>query len=105
MKEGRTLLPSQVKKALDDLKKKDALSDYPFRAATIRIAGTLESVEGQTVLVARGSKAKYVLKSSKALPAAGREVEVAGALTEPAEKDGKKPLPMIEVASCEERKK
>lgn len=107
--EGKTLLPSHIQ----DMVKK--LQDYSYRGFEITaISGKAEKKGDGYVFSARGSKQQYALKASddlKKLVAAGKaDVTLAGEVTEPdateaEKKNGKKPLPVLEVTEAKQASK
>lgn len=100
--ETKSVLPSAIVKALEP-------EGYSFEGLTIEVAGTVEEKEGGYALTARGSKQKYSLKANddlKKLVKDGKtKLVLTGRVTEPEEKDGKKPPPVIEVTKAKEDKK
>ena len=99
--ENKVLLPDAVAKAV-----KGAGDAYQYEGMTIEAVGKVEKNGDAYVFVARANGQKYTLTANddlKKMVADGKtQVLLAGSVTEPEEKDGKKPLPAIEVSSAKE---
>ena len=100
--ENKTVLPSQIEKALEP-------DGYQYEGMKVDLCGTVEEKEGAYTFTARGSKQKYTLQPNDDLKKLVKEgktkLALSGKVTEPEEKDGKKPPPVIEVSSAKEDKK
>jgi len=101
--ENKTVLPSAILKVVDKIRTESkGEEDFPLLTFEVTVAGT---VDGAT-FVARGSGQKFTLNPGEALKgllAAGKKkLTLTGKVTEAKEKDGVKPLPVLEVAEAKE---
>lgn len=102
--ENKWLAPATIDKALR------AAPDggYTYQGMTVEIAGAVAKDGDRWVFTARASNQKFTLKvedeDAKKEVADGRKLVLTGEVTEPEEKDGKKPPPVIEVTSAKEAK-
>jgi len=94
--ETKMILPAAISKGLPE--------DYTFESATYTIAGTVEKKDDAYTFTARVNNQKFTLKANedlKKLVADGKvKLTLTGLVTEPEEKDGKKPLPNLEVSEA-----
>ncbi len=99
--ENKAILPSKIAKMVEE-------QQYSLDGFTLEAAGTVEKAGDGWVFVARANGTKYTLKANddaKKLIADGRlKLVITGDVVEPEEKDGKKPLPVIEVSGAKELK-
>lgn len=97
--ESKSYLPGQIDAALPE--------KFSFQGLSIEAAGDVTADKTGFIFNARGSGQKYSLtvneELKKLLEAGKTAVTLSGKVTEPEEKDGKKPLPVIEVTSAKER--
>jgi len=98
--ETKVLLPSAINKGVAD--------KYTLESTSYTISGTVEKKDKVYLFTARASKQQFTLKESddlKKLVADGKsKLTLTGPVTEPEEKDGKKPLPVFEVKEAKETK-
>jgi hypothetical protein len=111
IREDKSVLPASILQVVDKIRTESkGEEDFPLESFEINsISGTVEK-QGDTILfVARGSKQKYALKPNaelrKLLESGKTLLTIAGAVTEEKEKDGKKPLPLIEVGDAKDTPK
>jgi len=103
VQENRTVLPSAILKVVEKIKAESkGEEDFPLISFEATLAGT---VDGAT-FTARGSGQKFALNPGEALKgllAAGkRKLTLTGKVSEAKEKDGVKPLPVLEVGEAKE---
>jgi hypothetical protein len=108
--ETKAVLPSGILKVVEKIRADSkGEEDFPLISFEATIAGTVEKQVDRYVLVARGSGQKYALDPGEALKAflaAGKaKLTLTGRITEAREKDGAKPLPVLEVAEAKETPK
>jgi len=101
--ENKTVLPSAILKVTDQIRAESkGEEDFPLLSFEATQAGTVDGA----VFTARGSGQKYALKPGEALKgflAAGKtKLTLTGKVSEDKEKDGRKPLPVLEVAEAKE---
>lgn len=101
--ENKTVLPSAILKVTDKIRvESKGEEDFPLLSFESSLAGTVDGA----VFTARGSGQKYALKPGEALKgflAAGKtKLTLTGKVSEDKEKDGRKPLPVLEVAEAKE---
>ena len=99
----KAVLPSGVLKVTDKIRKDSkGEEDFPLLGVEATLAGTVSGNE----FTARGSGQKYALSPGEALKAflaAGKtRLTLTGAVTEGKEKDGVRPLPLLEVREAKE---
>ncbi len=99
--ENKALLPTAVSNAV-----KGAGDAYSYDGMSIEAVGKVEKDGDNYAFVARANGQKFTLtvnEDLKKLVADGKvQLLLVGSVTEPEEKDGKKPLPAIEVSSAKE---
>jgi hypothetical protein len=109
--ENKSILPSTILKVVDKIRTDSkGEEDFPLEGFEINsISGTVEKQGDAVIFVARGSKQKYALKLNgdlqKLMDAGKKQLTLAGMVTEEKEKDGKKPLPLMEVSEAKETAK
>jgi hypothetical protein len=99
----KAILPSTVLKVVERIRAESkGEEDFPLLSVEATISGAVDGA----VFTARGSGQKYALKSNdalKALLAAGKtKLTLTGKVSEEKEKDGRKPLPVLEVGEAKE---
>ena len=103
MQDNKVVLPAAILKVLEKIKTDSkGEEDFPLISFEATLAGTVDG----TTFTARASGQKYELKSNDALKAlltAGKtKLTLTGKVSEEKEKDGRKPLPVLEVGEAKE---
>ena len=94
----KTLLPSDIRKALAKMLEGDPFADYPYRSLLLVATGKVEKKGEEYVFTPRGSKQGYTLDFEEAPKELSGRVIVTGFVEEPEGEEGKKkPRPVIEV--------
>jgi len=101
--DNKAVLPSAILAVVDKIRRESkGEEDFPLLSFEATEAGTLAGA----VFTARGSGQKYEVKANdalKALQAAGKtKLTLTGRVSEEKEKDGRKPLPVLEVGDAKE---
>ena len=96
VKASRTILPSDIRKALAKMLEADPFADYPYRALLLFATGTVEKKGKEILFTPRGSKQAYILDIEKVEENLSGRVTVSGFVEEPEVEEGeKKPRPVI----------
>ena len=99
--ETKLLLPSAINKGVDD--------KYTMESSSYTLAGVVEKKDKAYLFTPRAMKQAFTLKENddlKKLVADGKtKLTLTGKITEPEEKDGKKPPPELEVTEAKETEK
>lgn len=108
--ENKSLLPSTILKVVDKIRTDSkGEEDFPLEEFVATLSGTVEKQGDAAVFVARGSHQKYAFKANdglaKLISAGKTKVTLTGKVSEEKEKDGRKPLPILEVSEAEETSK
>ena len=98
VRDGKTLLPSDIRQALAKMSEADPFANYPYRALIYIGPGIVEKKGKEYVFTPRGSKQAYTLDFEKAPEDLSGRVIVTGFVEEPEVEEGeKKSRPVIEV--------
>jgi hypothetical protein len=106
--EKKSVLPETVVKAMDKIRQESkGEEDFPLvEFALSSLTGTVSGEGEALVFTARGSGQKFLLRPTddlrKLLASGKARLTLAGTVLEEKEKDGKKPLPILQVTDAKE---
>ena len=95
---SKTILPSDIRKALAKMLEADPFADYPYRALILIATGDVKKEGKEILFTPRGSKQAYTLDFEEEPENLSGTMTVTGFVEEPEGEEGKKkPRPVIEV--------